>query len=66
VDGLNSSLAQSAGELRSCKVAEHLAKKWRLRNWKGSDFDFIGNNTFWKLNVADALYEKQTTNFSRK
>ena len=34
VDGLNSYLAQSAGELWSWKVSEHLAKKWRARDLK--------------------------------
>jgi len=36
VDALNSSLAQSVGELWGCKVAEHLAKKWRTRVLKVS------------------------------
>jgi len=32
VEGLNSSLAQSPGELQDCKA---LQEKWRTRDWKG-------------------------------
>jgi len=35
VEHWNTSLAQSAGELRSYEVAEHLAKKWRTRDLEG-------------------------------